>query len=126
MQEVMAGRVDAGAAKDLRLQAYEAAHPDWRFRRLAVSDPVPNNALVLRRAVADELGPQLAEILLRMDADPAGRRTLAEFGAVRFVPCGAEEYEAIYEMVDVLGERWSALGVSGPPPTRRSAASGAD
>jgi phosphonate transport system substrate-binding protein len=125
MKEVMAGRVDAGAAKDLRLEAYEAEHPDRRFRRLAVSDPVPNNALVLRRAVADELGPRLAEILRQMDGDPAGRQTLAEFGAVRFVPCVAEEYEAIYVMVEALGERWSALGVSGPAPTRKYAASGA-
>ncbi|MDY7107335.1 MAG: phosphate/phosphite/phosphonate ABC transporter substrate-binding protein [Planctomycetota bacterium] len=126
MDEVMAGRVEAGAAKDLRLQAYEAEHPERRFRRLAVSDPVPNNALVLREAVADELGPKLAAILLGMDADPAGRRTLTEFGAVRFVPCSAGEYEAIYAMVEELGERWSALGVSGPAPERKSAARGAD
>jgi phosphonate transport system substrate-binding protein len=132
MQEVMAGRVEAGAAKDLRLLAYEAEQSDRPFRRLAISDPVPNNALMLRKATADELGPQLVEIMLRMDADPAGRQTLAEFGAVRFVPCVAEEYEAIYQMVDVLGERWSALGVSGPPPAppappaRKATAPGAD
>jgi phosphonate transport system substrate-binding protein len=125
IQEVMAGRVDAGAAKDLRLQAYEAEHPDHKLRRLAVSDPVPNNALLLRRAVADELGPMLAEIMLRMEEDPIGRQTLAEFGAVRFVPCTAEEYEAIHVMVDELGERWSALGVSGPPPSRKTVIPGA-
>jgi hypothetical protein len=75
--------------------------------------------------VADEIGPQLADVMLRMDGDPAGRRALAEFGAVRFVPCSAREYEAIYVMVDLLGERWSALGVSGPPPRRATTAPGA-
>lgn len=125
MQEVAAGRVDAGSAKNLRLDAYEAENPDRRFRRLAISEAVPNNALVLRAEAADEIGPLLADVMFQMDGDPEGRRTLAAFGAVRFVPCGAEEYEAIYVMVDVLGERWSALGVSGPPPSRRTTPPGA-
>ena len=125
MQEVAAGRADAGSAKNLRLDAFEAENPDQRFRRLAISEAVPNNALVLRAEAADEIGPLLADVMLRMDDDPEGRRTLAAFGAVRFVPCGAEEYEAIYVMVDALGEGWSALGVAGPRPSRRTTPPGA-
>jgi phosphonate transport system substrate-binding protein len=119
IREVAVGRADAGSAKDLRLDAYEAAHPAVRIRRLAASDPVPNNALVIRTGVADEIGPALARIMLAMDREEAGRETLAAFGAVRFVPCRPEEYEAVYEMADSLGEQWAALGVSGPPPKRR-------
>ena len=119
IREVVAGRADAGSAKDLRLDAYEAAHPEARIRRLAISDAVPNNALVMRAGVADEIGPVLAQIMLAMGEEAAGREALAAFGAVRFVPCRPEEYEAVYEMVDSLGEQWAALGVSGPPPKRR-------
>ncbi len=126
IQEAEAGRIDAGSAKDLRLDAYEAEHPERRFRRLAVSDPVPNNALVLRAAAAEEIGPQLADIMYRMVDEPAGRRALVEFGADRFVPCSTDEYEAIYVMVELLGEGWPNLGVSGPPPMRRMATHGAE
>jgi len=119
IREVVAGRADAGSAKDLRLDAYEAAHPEARIRRLAASDAVPNNALVMRAGVADEIGPALAQIMLAMGEEAAGREALAAFGAVRFVPCKPEEYEAVYEMVDSLGEQWVTLGVSGPPPKRR-------
>jgi phosphonate transport system substrate-binding protein len=98
VMEVVEGRLDAGSAKNLRIDAYEVAHPDLELRRLAESRPVPNNALLLRSAMADELADTLVEVLMQMESNPDGRQTLAEFGAVRFVPCEAGEYEAIYEM----------------------------
>ena len=118
IMDVVEGRVDAGAAKNLRLDTFEAAHPELKMRRLARSEDVPNNALLLRVDVATELGPQLSEVLLAMHEDPAGRRALAGFGATRFVPCGAWEYEAVYDMVERLGDSWRLLGVDGPAPKR--------
>jgi phosphonate transport system substrate-binding protein len=118
VRSVVDGHTDAGAVKDIRLDAFEIAHPEARLRRIAVGEAVPNNALLLRSGVADQLGTALSTILLAMDEDPEGRLALEQFGAVRFVPCDAGEYHAVYDMAESLGERWELLAVSGPPPTR--------
>jgi phosphonate transport system substrate-binding protein len=122
--ETLGGRVEAGAVKNLRLDAYEALHPDAKVRRLATSDPVPNDTLVVRADLAETLGPRLREVLLAMDKDPAGAEALAGFGAVRFVPCSIEEFKPIYDMVEGLDDHWDRLGIDGPPPKRPSLAAG--
>lgn len=118
VMQVMLGNVDAGAAKNLRLDAMEKAHSGMRVRRLATSNDVPNNALVLRKEVAQKLGPQLAEVLLAMHTDLKGREALALFGAVRFLPCNSLEYSAIYDMAESLGSHWEDTGIDGPAPRR--------
>lgn len=123
--EVNSGRVDAGALKDRRLDDHERAFPHVRFRRLALSQSVPENALVVREDLKAELGPRLADLLLKMDQTPRGREALKRFGAERFLPCGIEEYEAIYRMVDVLAGHWSETGMEGPPPRHPATAASA-
>ena len=46
--KVMDGNLDAGAIKNLRLDALELSHPEWKIRRLANGQDVPTNALCLR------------------------------------------------------------------------------
>ena len=116
--ETLAGRVDAGAVKNLRLDAYEATHRDVKIRRLATSDEVPNDALVVRGDLGPTLGAELRDALLAMDTDPEGVRALKGFGAIRFVPCGLDEFAAIYRMVEALGDQWERLGIDGPPPRK--------
>jgi phosphonate transport system substrate-binding protein len=116
--ETLAGRVDAGAVKNLRLDAYEATHRDMKIRRLATSDEVPNDALVVRGDLGPTLGAELRDALLAMDTDPEGVRALKGFGAIRFVPCGLDEFAAIYRMVEALGDQWERLGIDGPPPRK--------
>jgi phosphonate transport system substrate-binding protein len=124
IQEVMAGRVDAGAAKDLRLDRLLSQHPEWKVRRLTTSKAVPNNALVLRADMVAELGAKLSAILLGMNEDPAGSKALSVLGATRFVPCRTEEYQVIYDMVNHMGESWSQVGVAGPAPGRPACLAG--
>ncbi len=116
VQEVFEGRVQAGAAKDLRIDAFENAHQGYRFRRLAVSEAVPNNALVVRRELGGRLTEQLRSALLQMDQNQAGRAALSTFGAQRFVTCQAEEYLAVYDMSQRLGPGWGSV-TSSPPPS---------
>ncbi|MFO8014723.1 MAG: phosphate/phosphite/phosphonate ABC transporter substrate-binding protein [Phycisphaerae bacterium] len=116
--EVLGGRVDAGAAKNLRLDAYLAEQPDAGVRRLAASPPVPNEALIVRRDLARTLGADLKRVLLAMAADPRGAEVLEGFGAERFVPCHLEGFSAVYEMVAELGPHWDRMSVDGPPPER--------
>jgi phosphonate transport system substrate-binding protein len=118
IHEVMAGRADAGGMKDLRLDSYENAHPRLSMRRLAISEPVPENALVVRADLDIELAQRLEQTLMGMDQDPAGRQVLQQFGAQRFVSCSVDEYGAIYDMVEWLGTDWERVGVPGPPPRR--------
>jgi phosphonate transport system substrate-binding protein len=114
--ETLAGRTDAGAVKNLRLDAYLAAHPEARLRRLAESAEVPNDALIVRAELASTLGPVLKAALLGMDKDPAGAKALGEFGAVRFVDCRPGEFQAVYDGVQEVGGQWERLGIDGPPP----------
>ncbi|MFG0252317.1 MAG: phosphate/phosphite/phosphonate ABC transporter substrate-binding protein, partial [Phycisphaerales bacterium JB038] len=115
IREVMEGNVDLGAAKNLRLDAFESQDAG-RVRRLAVSEPVPNNALLVDPVTADVWGERLRQVLLGMNESPEGRQVLAEFGTVRFVDCKPDEYEAVYRMINSLGSDWVTLGVRGPIP----------
>jgi len=111
--EVLAGRADAGAAKDNRLTEVENdLHRQGRgLRHIATSKAVPENALVARREVADELRRTLQPLLLQMNSQADGRATLEKFGAVRFLACEAGEYAAVHEMIEQLGPAWDQINV---------------
>ena len=116
--QVMEGRADVGAIKNLRLEALLKSHPEWTIRRLARGKDVPNNALVLRGDVAGDLGPTLSNVLLTMGANPQGQAALRDMGVVRFVPCKHIDFLPLYNMVDCVLPAWKQIGVPGPPPRR--------
>ena len=115
IQEVEHGRVDVGAAKDLRIDAYEKENPMARFRRLAIGEAVPNNALLVRRDMEEAFVQQLKQVLLEMDLHESGRQVLLDFGALRFVPCAPDEYQSVYDMTERLGPGWGQIGQSTEP-----------
>lgn len=121
IQDVYDGLVDAGAAKDLRIDAFERSHDGYLFHRLAVSEAVPDNALIVSRDLDAELVGRLERVLLTMNEHDDGRRALSLFGAQRFVPCSAEEYRAVHDMADHLGPGW---GLIGTPETEQRDADG--
>jgi phosphate/phosphite/phosphonate ABC transporter binding protein len=122
IQSVGEGRLEAAAVKDERLTALLGANPHWKLRQIVQpSGAVPNNALVLRREVAAELGPRLSGVLLAMDNDTEGRLALAQMGVVRFVACEASEFAPIYDMAQQLGADWKRMSVGGDPPRRPTA-----
>ena len=112
IQDVFDGEVDAGAAKNLRIDAFEQEHPGYRFRRLAAGEAVPNNALIVRPDMDSGLVAQIEKVLLAMHESEAGKQALDVFGAARFVPCVPEEYRPIYAMTERLGPGWCQIGVS--------------
>jgi ABC-type phosphate/phosphonate transport system substrate-binding protein len=119
IEQLMAGTADAGAMKDKRLDAYLAAHPDVRIRRVATSEAVPENALVIRRQAGDEMANRIAEVLLAMPDSAEGREALAEFEVARFVPCDTPDYASLYDMIDRVRDEWTALELTGSAPRRR-------
>lgn len=116
INEVLAGNVDAGAVKNLRLEAYLAEHPEVRIRRLATGDEVPDNGLIVSGDMPADQMQALREALLKMDQDERGRAALKAFGSKCFAPCRIEDYQAVYRMVEAIGPAWDQLGVAGPAP----------
>ncbi len=121
IREVFAGKLDAGAVKNLRLNAYLKNHPEAKVRELAVSPEVPENALVVRSGVAPETCNRLRSVLLQMKDDPAGTPALEALGLSKFVPCALRDYDKVYEMTEAIGSGWSEMGFDGPAPHRPSA-----
>jgi len=117
IREVVEGNCDAGAAKDLRLDAYAASSDALPVRRLAVVPPVPNNALVLSsKSAGTETGTALTNLLLSMHESSEGRKVLAELGIKQFTPCSPREYQPIMDMIEFLGDDWYILGIDGDRP----------
>lgn len=123
--KVLNGEIEAGAAKDLIYEKLGREEP--RIERemiiLARSEPVPENALVVRKNVdfvcfnchaeignegsdkgySVNLKEKLKEILLHLPETPEGREVLRKFGADRFVETTHEDYRGLYEMIGELG-----------------------
>jgi phosphonate transport system substrate-binding protein len=115
---VMSGRAEVGAVKDLRLEAYLKAHPQVKIRRLAMSDAVPNNALMVRKDVLEKIGSRLQAVMLGMQDDPEARAALGALRVQRFIPCDEADFKAVYELVDRAGEAWERVGIPGAGPKK--------
>ncbi len=119
IEQVISGKADAGAAKDIRLEAIERQHPGVKLRRLCTGSAVPENALAVDASMSRQLQDQLGKALLTMHDSPAGRAALERFGAARFQPCRIEEYDAVFDLVDAVRDRWQRLNLDAPAPNRR-------
>lgn len=122
IEEVVAGRVDAGAVKDLRLDAYERAHPGVIFRRLATGPRVPDSAFVVSRSLTPDVRQGIVAALLAMEADPHAKLTLEGLQTSRFERCDISEYGPLYDMIEALGPKWQATGVESAAPKRPAGA----
>lgn len=114
--EVYDGRADAGAVKESRLDEFEKTHP--RFRRLATSESVPENTLVMRKQMPVEQVEAIRKALLAMHETEAGRAVLKSFGAQRFVPSEWADYMPVYDMIEPLGKSWQHVDALHAPPRR--------
>jgi phosphonate transport system substrate-binding protein len=117
-RKVVGRQIDVGSMKNLRLDDLLKRNPNWKIRRLAEGKCVPSNALLARSDVAAELGGKLTKILLEMDSDPQGRKTLDAMGMKRFIPCPAQDYAPVYDMTECIEPAWLKIGVSGAIPKR--------
>jgi phosphonate transport system substrate-binding protein len=123
---VLSGEVDAGAAKDLVFQRLASVNPlvESELVVIAESQPVPDNALAVRRAThmicADchqgdggprdtSLRDRLSAALLALENEPEGKDILQAIGADRFVTTRDEEYANLYSMAAELGLDFSEM-----------------
>ncbi|MGN6369231.1 MAG: phosphate/phosphite/phosphonate ABC transporter substrate-binding protein [Phycisphaerae bacterium] len=122
IEEVLARRADAGAVKDLRLDAWEREHPGNHFRRIATGPRAPENALVLSRSLSPEIAAGIVAALLHMQDDPDAAPVLQSLQVRRFETCHPSEYAALYNMIDALRHHWDETGIDGPPPASHAPA----
>lgn len=105
IRDVLEGRAHAGAAKNTVFERLAAEND--RIRKelvvLATSPHVPENGLAVRGDLDPALKVRLKEALLRMHEDPDGNKTLAQFGAARFIETRDGDYEAVYRYAREVG-----------------------
>lgn len=103
--DVLNGKADIGAAKDLIFT--QLARTDTRVRDeleiLAVSPKVPSNTLAFRKDLSPPLKKKLKDLLLTMHENPEGLKALREFGALRFLETRKEDYQPVFDYARDIG-----------------------
>ncbi|MFH7319597.1 phosphate/phosphite/phosphonate ABC transporter substrate-binding protein [Desulfurivibrio sp. D14AmB] len=97
IRDVIKGRADIGAAKDLIFDRFADGKARELLEIIEVSPPVPSNTLVLRSDLDPALRERLRQLLLTMHQDPAGREALRQFGAERFLATAVEDYNPVLD-----------------------------
>jgi phosphonate transport system substrate-binding protein len=95
--DVLNRKAEIGAAKNTVFQRFAKNDPRI-LKELVVlerSPEVPENALALRKDIDPSLRSQLGDALLKMHLDPAGRKVLEQFGALRFVETTNQDYSVV-------------------------------
>jgi phosphonate transport system substrate-binding protein len=103
--DVLHGKADLGAAKDLVFYRLAKENPSIieELEILAVSPKVPANTLAVRPDLDPALKSALRDGLLSMHENPEGRRALVQFGARRFIATGPRDYTPVIEYAEHIG-----------------------
>ena len=107
IRDLVEGRADAAAAKDLVFAEMVRENPGLRdeIRELAGSSPVPSNGFVTGPSMDPGLRGQIGRLLVEMDRSPRGREALGDLGANRFLSTTDADYANLYQMVDAVSEQ---------------------
>ncbi|MFZ5800365.1 MAG: phosphate/phosphite/phosphonate ABC transporter substrate-binding protein [Candidatus Omnitrophota bacterium] len=102
---LLRGEADIAAPKDLVYQRVIKENPNLEKQLviLAVSGPVPSNALCVSKDFKPALKEKLKAILLNLDKYPDSAPVLAALGASRFIETKDEDYQYLYETIKALG-----------------------
>jgi len=102
---VLDGKADIGAAKHSVYDRIEKENPRIKaeLKIIARSPSVPSNGLCVRADLPAALKGKLKRALLDLEADPAGKAVLAEFGAQRFIETTANDYQPVFDMATKAG-----------------------
>lgn len=105
IQDVLDGKADLGAAKDLIFYRLAKENPriTAELAILATSPKVPANTLAVRHDLDPTLKNAVKSSLLSMDHDKQGRRVLAQFGASRFIETMEQDYAPVLEYAAQIG-----------------------
>jgi phosphonate transport system substrate-binding protein len=123
IQAVYQGEVDMGACKNWIYQEFIAQHPEVTEKLVILSESrqVPSNGLGVRPNLEGDLKERLKAALIAMDSNPEGRKTLEQFGALRFIETSAKDYQPVIDMAEIAGldlAKWPLRDVRGARPYR--------
>jgi len=99
---VLQGEVEMGACKNTIYQEFMDGNPELvsRFRIISTSPEVPSNGLGVRPDLDEDLKRRLKEALVFMHEDPAGKKVLSGFGALRFIETSSDDYAPVFDMAE--------------------------
>lgn len=111
------GEVDAGATyygppqegnlEDAR-RLLKNQYPDieQKVKIIELSDPIPNDPIVFRKDLPEEIKEKIVEVLLLFVATPDGQKAMdSMFGATNFKKATDADYETVREMVKILSPK---------------------
>jgi phosphonate transport system substrate-binding protein len=105
IQDVLSGKADLGAAKNLVFNRLAKENPKItsELEILATSPKIPANTLAVRHDLDPALKSAIKNSLLAMDQNEEGRRALVQFGAHRFVETVEQDYAPVFEYAKHIG-----------------------
>lgn len=107
------GKVDAGATyysppqegnlEDAR-RLLKSKYPDIeeKVKIIELSEPIPNDPIVFRKDIPEEIKEKIVDTLLQFVATPEGQKAVGSmFGATNFKKTSDADYETVREMVKI-------------------------
>jgi phosphonate transport system substrate-binding protein len=105
INDVLDRKTDIGAAKNTVF--YRLAEKDKRILNdliiFETSPEVPENGIAMRKDIDISVKTKIKDILLDMHNDPAGRKVLKDFGALKFIPTSNDDYKPVFEYAKEIG-----------------------
>lgn len=103
---VLDGRADIGSAKNTVFNKLVKADPSisQELRIIARSPKVPEVTLCLRKELGPSIREKLSAALLNMDRTGEGKKVLAQFEALRFIPSNRSDFDIIEQMAQEARE----------------------
>ena len=105
INDVLDRKTDIGAAKNTVF--YRLAEEDKRILNDLIiferSPEVPENGLAMRKDIDISLKTKIKDILLDMHNDPAGKKVLKDFDALKFIPTSNDDYKPVFEYAKEIG-----------------------
>jgi phosphonate transport system substrate-binding protein len=104
--EILRGEADIATPKDLVYQRLIKENPDLekKLAVLAVSEPVPSNALCVSKGLNPGLKNKLKDALLNLSNDPEAAPVLESLGgATGFIETRDGDYRHLYDIINALG-----------------------
>jgi phosphonate transport system substrate-binding protein len=103
IQAVLSHQAEVGGAKDSIVKKYRKENKVFDTLIEVVSESprkgFPDNTFAVRKGLDQVKVDALKKALLHMHIDPEGRKVLARFGAVRFIPTSDEDFKPLYDLV---------------------------
>jgi len=106
IKAVLLGQAQIGGAKDTIVRKAQKANRVFDATAAIIDETprkgVPDNTFAVRKGLDRKIAAKLKKVLLGMQSDPEGKKVLARFGAVRFIPTIDDDFKLLYKLVTHL------------------------